>query len=177
MGLFSKKPKELVYDAAECQRKKELMRQMFNETLADGDSYEILHATETTTKFEHGFLFDTNTTSFYHYILGYRKSDDSIVLVQVDQQLTQHSEACYVDMPAVVGVHYNPKYSQAVLTYRKNYPQYAEILDIGDTGSQTMAGITNTVQKEEREAFLDYLEVLREKLLQQGHKQEKWKRS
>lgn len=54
MGLFSKKSKELEYDAVECQNKKARMRQMFNEAVADGDSYKILHATETTTKFEHG---------------------------------------------------------------------------------------------------------------------------
>ena len=31
MGLFSKKPKELEYDAEDCQRKKEIMRKMWNE--------------------------------------------------------------------------------------------------------------------------------------------------
>ena len=102
MGLFSKKPKELVYDAAECQRKKDLMRQMFNEAVTDGDTYTILHAMETTSKFERGFVFNTNTTTFYHYILGYRKSDQKIVLVQVDKDLTQHSDALYVEMDAVV---------------------------------------------------------------------------
>ena len=30
MGLFSKKPKEVEYDAAECERKKEIMRRMWN---------------------------------------------------------------------------------------------------------------------------------------------------
>ena len=48
---------------------------------------------------------------------------------------------------------------------------------MSDTGSKTVAGITNTVQPEEREKFLDFLEELRSRLEQQGHKQEKWKRS
>lgn len=134
MGLFSKKPKELVYDAAECQRKKECMRNMFNEAVPEGDSYEVLHATQTSTKFERGFVFDTNTTSFYHYILGYRRSDDKVVLVQVDRDLTQHSDAFFVDMDAVVGASYNPKYTQACLLYKKGYPDYAEILDCGYWG-------------------------------------------
>lgn len=176
MGLFSKKPKELEYDAVECQNKKVRMRQIFNEAVADGDSYKILHATETTTKFEHGFVFDTNTTTFYHYILGYRQSDHKIVLVQIDRDLTQHSEEIQIDMSAVVEAHYAPKYYQACLQYKKGHPQYAEILNIGDTGSKTVAGIPNMVQKEEREAFLDYLEILRSRLEQQGNKQEKWKR-
>ena len=93
MGLFSKKPKELVYDAAECQKNKARMREMFNEAVADGDSYEILRATETSSKFEHGFIFDTNTTTYYYYILGYRQSDGKVVMVQMDRDLSRHSEA------------------------------------------------------------------------------------
>lgn len=176
MGLFSKKPKELEYDAAQCQNKKVRMRQMFNEAVTDGDSYKILHATETTSKFERGFVFDTNTTTFYHYILGYRQADHKVVMVQIDRDLTQHSDEIEIDMDSVVKVSYNPKYFQACLEYKKGYPQFGEILNIGDTGSKTVAGIPNTVQREEREAFLDYLEILRSHLEQQGHKQEKWKR-
>lgn len=74
MGLFSKKPKELEYDTADCVNKKTRMRELFNEAVADGDTYEILHATETSSKFEKGFVFNTNTTTFYYYILGYRKA-------------------------------------------------------------------------------------------------------
>ncbi|MDE6924731.1 MAG: hypothetical protein K2O97_14525 [Acetatifactor sp.] len=176
MGLFSKKPKELVYDAADCRRKKERMREMFNEAVEDGNSFAILHATETSTKFEQGFVFDTNTTSYYYYIVGYRKSDDKIVMVQIDRELSQHSEAVCIDMDSVVQVHYEPKYQQASLIYKKGHRDYGEIMNIGDTGSKTFAGITNTVQGEEREQFLDYLEDLRSRLQQQGHKQEKWKR-
>ena len=88
MGLFSKKPKELVYDAAECQKNKARMREMFNEAVADGDSYEILRATETSSKFEHGFVFDTNTTTYYYYILGYRKSDGNVVMLHMKRDLS-----------------------------------------------------------------------------------------
>ena len=176
MGLFSKKPKEVVYDAADCQNKKNRMRQMFDEAVEEGNSYEILHATQRTTKFEKGFFIDTNTTTFYHYILGYNKDYDKVVMVQIDRNLTQYSEPYEVDMDSVVGVTYNPKYFQACLKYRKGYGDYGELLDIGDTGSKTMYGIPNTVQKEEREAFLDYLEGLRSRLQEQGHKQEKWTR-
>lgn len=176
MGLFSKKPKEIEYDAAECQRKKEAMRQIWNEAVESGDSYEILHATQTTSKFERGFIFDTNTTTFYHYIVGYRKSDSQVTLVQVDRELTQHTEPFYVDMSAVVGVSYYPKQQQAWLLYRKGYEGYGEQFNLGDSGSKTIAGIANMVQKEEREAFLDFLEGLRNRLEMEGHKQEKWKR-
>lgn len=176
MGLFSKKPKELVYDAADCQRKKEMMRKMWNEAVENGDSYEILHASQTTSKFEKGLVFDTNTTTYYHYIVGYRKSDSRVGLVQIDRELTQHTEPYFVDMSAVVGVTYYAKYQQAWLIYRKNYGDHGEQFNINDTGSKTMAGIANMVQKEEREKFLDFLEELRSRLEKEGHKQEKWKR-
>ena len=151
MGLFSKKVKELEYDAVECKNKKEIMRNIFNEAVADGESFEILHAMETSTKFKRGLVTDTTTTTYYHYILGYRKRDDKMLS-------------------------YNPKLSHANLIYKKGTSDYGEILNIGDTGSKTMYGISNTMQKEEREKFLDYLETLRAKLEARGFKQEKWKR-
>lgn len=177
MGLFSKKPKELEYDAADCQRKKEIMRKMWNEAVEDGESYEILHASQTSSKFERGLIFDTNTTTYYHYIVGYRKSDSKIGMVQVDRELTQHTEPFFVDMSAVVKVSYEAKYQQAWLIYRKNYGDYGEQFNIDDSGSKTIAGIANMVQKEERERFLDFLEELRSRLEKEGHKQEKWKRA
>ncbi len=176
MGLFSKKAKELIYDTAECEKKKTRMREMFNEAVEEGDSFTILHATQTTSKFERGFVFDTNTTTFYHYILGYRTAGHQIVLVQIDRDLTQHSDGIFLEMDEITGVSYNPKYTQACLQYRKDYGSYGEILDIGDTGSKTAYGIPDTVQPQEREAFLDFLEAMRSSLEQAGHKQEKWKR-
>ena len=176
MGLFSKKTKELVYDTAECEKKKALMRKMFDEAVPEGGSYTILHATETASKFQRGFVYDTNTTTFYHYILGYRPADGQVVLVQIDRDLTQHSEAVFLDMEAITSVSYDPKYTQACLQYRKGYDSFGEILDIGDTGSKTMYGIPDTVQAQEREAFLDFLETMRSRLEEAGHKQEKWKR-
>lgn len=107
---------------------------------------------------------------------GWTEDYDKVVMVQVDRGLTQRSEAYEVDMDSVVGVNYNPKYFQVCLRYRKGYGDYGEILNIGDTGSKTMYGIPNMVQKEEREAFLDYLERLRGRLQEQGYKQEKWTR-
>ena len=44
MGLFSKKTKAVEYDANDCEIKKKRMREIFNETVNDGDTYEILYA-------------------------------------------------------------------------------------------------------------------------------------
>lgn len=176
MGLFSKKPKELEYDAADCQRRKARMRELFNGEVEEGDTYKILHITQQTYKFERGFVTNTNTTTFYHYILGYRAEDNKVVLVQTNVDLTQCSDAFYVDMESVVNVSYDPKIQMACLKYPKGSPEYGELLYLKDTGSKTMAGMPNMVQPQEREDFLDFLEGVRSRLEQQGKKQEKWKR-
>ena len=176
MGLFSKKPKELEYDAEECSRKKARMREMFNEAVPDGGSYELIHATQTSTKFEQGFIFDTNTTTFCFYVMGYRRSDFRIVLIQVDSALEHHSEAVFLDMDSIVNVSYDPKIRKACLEYRKDYGRFGELLDIGGTSSKTMYGPKNIHQPEEKERFLDFLEAFRARLEQKGYKLDKWKR-
>ena len=60
MGLFSKKPKTPEYDPADCEAKKKRLREIFNEAVEDGDSYEVLYACMYSSKFEEGFIFDTN---------------------------------------------------------------------------------------------------------------------
>lgn len=176
MGLFSKKPKEIVYDRQDCELKKQAMRNIFNSTVSNGDEYEILYAYMTSSKYERGFIFDCNTTSFYYYILGYRLSDLSIVLVQVDSNLNEHSEAYYLDMNKICDVSYNPKYYQLCLNYPKDYERYGEILNISSSTSTTKYGPKNIYQEDEIEAFLDFCEKLRAKLERQGLKLEKWKR-
>ena len=152
------------------------MREIFNEVVEDGESYEILYAYMTSSKFESGWIFDTNTTSFYYYIVGYRKSDFDMVLVQVDNELKEHTEACYVDMDCIVNVSYNPKYNQLCFQYEKNYGSYGELLNIEGTSRKTLYGPKNIYQLEEREKFLDFAEEFRASLEQKGCKLEKWKR-
>ncbi|MCM1193383.1 MAG: hypothetical protein NC123_03455 [Butyrivibrio sp.] len=176
MGLFSKKPTIPEYDEADCRRKKERMRELFNGEVEDGDTYNVLHATQHTYKFERGFVTNTNTTTFYHYILGYRPEDQKVVLVQTDVELTHCSDAFYVDMDSIVNVSYDPKIKMACLQYPKGHSSYGELLYLDDNGSKTMAGMPNMVQPREREAFLDFLESVRSRLAQQGKKLDKWKR-
>jgi len=176
MGLFSRKPKAPEYDPADCEMKKKRLREIFNETVEDGGSYEILYANMSSSKFERGFVLDTNTTTFYFYIVGFRKSDFGVVFVQVDSTLENHSEAIPIDMDSVVNVSYNTKVSQACLKYRKDYGSYGELLNIGDTSSKTVYGPKNIHQPEEREQFLDFLEAFRATLEQKGYKLDKWTR-
>lgn len=176
MGLFSRKPKAPEYDPVDCEAKKKRLREIFNETVEDGDSYEVLYAYMNSSKFERGFIFDTNTTTFYFYVIGYRRSDFRVVLIQVDSALEKHSEALPIDMDSVVNVSYDPKISKACLKYRKDYGSYGELLAIGGTSAKTLYGPKNIHQPEERERFLDFLEAFRAKLEQKGYKLDKWTR-
>ena len=99
--------------------RKKRMREVFNEAVKDGDTYEVLYAYMSTSKFERGFIFDCNTTTFFCYILGFRRSDFSLVLVQIDAALQEHSEPFYVDMDNVGNVSYDPKARQLCFEYKK----------------------------------------------------------
>ncbi len=176
MGLFSKKPKEPDYDQEDCKAKKQRIREIFNEAVEDGDSYEVLYAYMNSSKFERGWIFDTNTTTFYYYVLGYRKSDFDVILIQVDSELKEHTDACHIDMDSVVNVSYDPKITKACLQYKKGYGSYGELLAIGDTSRKTIYGPKNINQPEEREGFLGFLESFRAVLEQKGCKLDKWKR-
>jgi len=176
MGIFSKKSKEPEYDQADCEAKKNRMREIFNETVKDGDTYEILYAYMTTSKFERGFIFDSNTTLFFYYIVGYRKSDFNVVLIQIDNELKEHTEAIYIDMKKVANVSYEPKYKQLCFEYQKGSGDFGEILNIDGTSSKTLYGPKNIHQPEEIEKFLDFVEAFRSTLEEKGLKLDKWKR-
>lgn len=176
MGLFSKKPQAPDYDAADCAAKKKRMREIFDETVENGNEYEILYCYMTSSKFERGFVFDTNTTSFFYYIVGYRTRDFSLVLVQIDSEMKEHSEAYYIDMDKIANVSYDPKYYQLCFQYQKGYGAYGELLKIQGTDSKTVYGPKNIYQPEEIEKFLDFAEAFRSVLAEKGCKLEKWKR-
>ena len=117
MGLFSRKPKEPAFDPAECQRIKAKLRQMFNEAVPDGDTYRLIEGYSTTDKTQKGIYFDKHTTTFYHYIIGYREQNWNVVLVQISRDLSVHSEAIYIDMDAVVDVVLQACHTYNVETY------------------------------------------------------------
>ncbi len=178
MGLFSKNKKEVIpeYDKADCEVKKKRMREIFNKSVPDGDTYEILYADMTSSKFERGFVLDTNTTSFYYYIVGFRKSDFDVVLIQVDSNLGDFMEPYHIEMNKVINVSYNPKYNQLCFRYEKNFESFGEILNINGTSSKTLYGPKNIYQPDEIEKFLDFAEDFRASLEEKGFKLEKWKR-
>ena len=60
MGLFSKKPKAPEIDLAVSEEHKKRFREIFSETVPGGEEYQILYGYSTTSKFERGFVFNTN---------------------------------------------------------------------------------------------------------------------
>lgn len=175
MGLFSKKDKEFDIDREDCAKKKSAFRKIFNEAVVDGDSFNILNASRSQSKVEKGFCINTVKTTFYYYIVGYRSSDHQVVLVQINPDLSEHSEAFYIDMGAVEDVYYDAKVQQVCLVYRKDHGSYGEILTLKDFDRNALY-LSNIYQKEEREAFLDFLENFRNILQNNGYKLSKWKR-
>lgn len=176
MGLFSRKPKEPEYDAEDCIIKKKRMREIFNEAVKDGDTYEILYASMSTSKFERGFVFNTNTTTFFFYIVGFRQYDFSLVLVQTDAELQNYAEPFYVDMENVGNVSYDPKLYQLCFEYKKGSKDFGELLNIRGSSSKTVYGPKNIYQPDEIEKILHFAEAFRAKLEQKGYKLDKWKR-
>lgn len=81
-----------------------------------------------TPKFESGFVFDTNTTTFFYYIAGFRQNDFSLVLVQTDAALQEHTEPFYVDMDNIGNVSYDPKIHQLCFEYKKGSSDFGELL-------------------------------------------------
>lgn len=175
MGLFSKKPKTISYDPQISNENKSKLRALFNDAVEDGDTYQILYGTSSSSHVEKGFVLDTRVTTFYSYIMGWREADSRVVFVQINTELTQHADAFYITINQVKETSYNIKLNQIWFIYKEG-PDYGMGLKIGDRSSTVYAGLSNLYQEPEREAFLDFFEKYTDKLLQTGFKFKKWKR-
>lgn len=176
MSLFRKKSKEFVYDKEESEKKKKLIREIFNEAVENGTSYHVFLATELSSKYETGFFINTNTTTYYYYIFGYRESDQSMKMIQVDPELVNYSEPFPILVDTLKDITFEKKYDQVCLQYKKEVGSYGEVLKIHDYDNKTICGIQNLYQEEERQAFLDFLETVRGIMEKNGMKLSKWKR-
>ena len=63
---------------------------------------------------------------FFCYIVGFRQSDFSLVLVQTDADLQEHSDPFYVDMDNIGNVSYEPKVHQLCFKYKKGSDDFGE---------------------------------------------------
>lgn len=122
-------------------------------------------------------MLDTRITTFFHYIVGYRDDDYSVVVVEIDRDLTQFSEPNYIKMNEIKATNYYKKLYQAWFIYKDGVStSHGVELIINDTPATSKFGIPNISQEFERENFLDFLERYTERLRQMGFKIKKWKR-
>lgn len=176
MGLFSKKPKPLHIDPAVSADKKRRMREMFNGLVEDGDTYRLIYAGTSDSTFSRGLVVDTTTTTFHYLIIGYRESDFRVAVIEIDREIENHGTPCFVEIDEIESTDYYRKLHQAWLIYKKGQEGYGIKMEIGDCSAESLYGMRNIDQKEEREDFLNFLEKYTDALRAKGYKMKAWKR-
>lgn len=176
MGLFSKKPKALNIDPNISASNKRKMREMFHELVEDGDTYHVIYAGTSDSTFSRGLVVDTRTTTFHYLIVGYRESDFRVAVIEIDREIENHGTPCFVEIDEIASTSYYPKLYQAWLIYKKGSEKYGVKLEIGDCSADSLYGMRNIDQHEEREDFLNFLEKYTDALRSKGFKVKAWKR-
>ncbi len=179
MGLFSKKAKAPEIDMAASDANKRKMREVFRQTVPEGDSYKIVHAGSSDSTLSSGFFVDTRTTTFHNYIVGYRESDYQLAVVEIDKELTQWAEPVYLAINEVKDVSYEKKYHHIWFIYKESGRGYGLKLGVSDRPANAPYMLPNLKQEGEGgdlEQFLDFLEKYSARLSEMGFKVEKWKR-
>lgn len=160
MGLFSRKPK---MDMEEVQKNKVKMRQLFNQAVSDGDSYEVLYATTGSTWKEDGLLSDTRVYQFISLVFGYRETDYKIVVVPVNIKLTEFSEPLEIEISEVKAVKYRKKESNLDMDFSER-GRKSMYFGFGDIGQNSRSFVDNVNQEEERQKLIAFVEKYRAKL-------------
>ena len=157
MGLFSRKPK---IDMEKVQKNKAKMRQLFNQAVSDGDSYEVLYATTGSTWKE-----DSNTRvyQFISLVFGYRETDFKIVVVPVNIELTEFSEPLEIEISEVKAVKYRKKDSYLDMDFSER-GRKSMYFGFGDIGQNSKSFVDNVSQEEERQKLIAFVEKYRAKL-------------
>lgn len=160
MGFFSRKPK---MDMEEVQKNKVKMRQLFNQAVSDGGSYEVLYATTGSTWKEDGLLSDTRVYQFISLVFGYRETDFKIVAVPVNIELTEFSEPLEIEISEVKAVKYRKKdcYLDMDFSERGRKSMY---FGFDDIEQNSKSFVSNVSQEEERQKLIAFVEKYRAKL-------------
>lgn len=92
MGLFGfGKKKE--WDMTKSNANKDIMRELFNGVMDDGDSWKLVYGYGLNIKDSNYIVARKTTYTYTSLIIGYRESDMSIALVQTTPELEGCSEA------------------------------------------------------------------------------------
>lgn len=90
-GLFGGK-KEVELDKAKSDRNKSLMREIFDKKVDNGSEYKIIYAYSEDIGGANFAVLRTVSYKYRSFILGYKKSDLSLVFLEVSPDLTQVGE-------------------------------------------------------------------------------------
>lgn len=160
MGLFSRKPK---IDMEKAQKNKVKMRQLFNQAVSDGDSYQILYATTGSTWKEEGILSDTRVYQFISLVFGYRETDFKIVAVPVNIELTEFSEPLEIQISEVKAVKYRKRENSLDMDFSQR-GRRSMYFGFRDIEQNSHSFVDNVSQEEERQQFIAFIEKYRAKL-------------
>lgn len=154
MGLFSRKPK---INLEEAQKNKAKMRQLFNQAVPDGNSYQVLYATTGSTWKESGILSDTRVYQFISLVFGYRETDSNIVAVPVDIHLTEFSEPLEIRISEVKTAKYRKKEQTLEMTFQER-GRKSMYFSFSDKEQNSQSFVDNVSQEDERQKLMAFAE-------------------
>lgn len=160
MGLFSRSKK---IDMEEAQKNKVKMRQLFNQAVPDGDSYQILYATTGSTWTESGIIHDTRVYQFVSLVFGYRETDFKIITVPVNIQLTEFSTPIEISISEVKRIKYRKK-DQALDMDFSQPGRSCTYFRFSDVEKNSHSFVDNVSQEEERQKIMEFFEKYKTKL-------------
>lgn len=85
MGLFGIKMKAM--DATISDANKEKMKQLFHQVVQDNEGYEVIYGYSESIKTSNYILAKKTTYTYTSLIIGFRSSDNSIVMLQTTPEL------------------------------------------------------------------------------------------
>lgn len=160
MGLFSRKPK---IDMEEAQKNKEKLRELFNQAVENGDSYQVLYATTGSTWTESGILSDTRVYQFISLAFGYRESDFSLAAVPVNIELTQFSEPLTIQIEEMKSIKYRKKEHVLEMDFKER-GRKGMYFTFDDIEKDSKSFVSNISQEEERQKLAAFLDSYKAKL-------------
>lgn len=147
----------------EAQKNKVKMRQLFNQAVSDGNSYQILYATTGSTWKEDGLFSDTRVYQFVSLVLGYRESDYKIVAVPVNIELTQFSEPLEIEISEVKSAKYRKRENTWEIYFAER-GRSSMYFSFDDIEQNSKSFVDNVSQEEERQALVAFTEKYKAKL-------------
>ena len=132
MGFFSKK-KEV--DIARSDENKERMRKLFEQTVEEHEGYNIVYGYSSSVKNSNYILARKTTFRYVSMIIGYRKSDMSIVILQTTPDLDGCSDPEIFKPSDLKKVKFDDSKAQFVLQHAGGFTAGSTRFSVGPTNA------------------------------------------